>query len=408
MLSLPLIHSFFPVFMQNAKFYAAAGLLFAFGAGCAAPYQSPAPAKTTNTPALQGEVTLGAILPLTGDGAAYGLPIQKAVNLAVDEINAAGGVGGKKLVVATEDGKCDGKAGAVAAQKLISVMNVPAIIGGACSGETLGFAPIANEQKRVVISPSATSPDITTKGGDYVFRFAPSDALAGKIAAFYALKELGAKRAAIVSENTDYAQGLRKVFFKTFDENGGGIVIDEPYNTGATDFRTVALKIKNGHIDVVYIVPQTPAPGLAIVKALKDQKVEVKLLSSEIFLGLEVAKNNKETLEGVTGFEAFFDDQSVAAKKFADAYKTKYNEELAWPFYQANAYSEVYALKALIENVGASGEKLQAELARLKNWSGGALTNVTLDKDGDIEWKTYSVKKITNGIPTQVKTVTME
>ncbi|MDP3794172.1 MAG: ABC transporter substrate-binding protein, partial [Candidatus Uhrbacteria bacterium] len=158
------------------------------------------------------EVTIGWIGPLTGDAAAYGIPLQKATMLAAEEINAAGGVGGKKLVVAYEDGNCDGKGGAAAAQKLISINKVQIIIGGTCSGETLGFTPIANENKVVVFSPSASSPDLTTKGGDYAFRFYPSDALAGKVAASYAMDTFKAKKAAVITANTDYAQGLHRVF----------------------------------------------------------------------------------------------------------------------------------------------------------------------------------------------------
>lgn len=387
-------------------------LLVGVGIGYLIWGQKPEPAMAPEAPekmlALQGEVTIGAIYPLTGDAAAVGLPVQKATQLAVDEVNAAGGVGGKKLVVAFEDGKCDGKEGATASQKLINVTKVKAILGGVCSGETLGFAPIANENKVVVISPSATSPDITTKGGAYVFRFSPSDALAGKIVAAYAMQDLKASRAAVISENTDYAQGLRRVFVESFSAKGGTVSADEVYSSGTTDFRTQVLKIKNLKVDVVYILPQAPASGIAIVKALKDQKVDAKLLTAEVLIGAEVAKDNKEVLAGVTGFEAFFDEKGDAAAKFASAYKAKYNEELAHAFYQANAYSSVYLVKELIEKNGEDGEKLQAALSTLSGWSGGALSKVTLDKNGDIEWKSYSVKEIKDGVPTQTKVFTLE
>lgn len=365
--------------------------------------EAPSPAPTLN-----GTVTIGAVLALTGDGAAYGLPEQKAAQLAVEEINAKGGVGGKKLEIAYEDGKCDGKAGATAGEKLISFQEVKAIIGGSCSGETLGFAPIANERKVVVISPSASSPEITTKGGDFVFRFYPSDALAGKVAAMYALKEVGAKRAAVISENTDYAQGLRKVFTKTFDENGGGVAVDETYNTGTTDFRTQALKVKNANVQVIYVIPQTPAPGVALIKALKDLKIEAKILTGEVMIGDEVVKNNADVLAGVTGFDPAFDTTSASAAAFINAYKSRYNEELAYPFMQAAAYSEVYALKDLIEKEGNDGVKLQQALAKLSNWSGGAMSGVTLDKNGDIEWKSYNVKEIKDGKAGVLKVMDME
>lgn len=405
--------------MKSATLFAAAAFIAAFGAGCvqnAPPVPPPAPAPEAVAPApeppkppeLIGEVTIGAVYPLTSDAASYGVPLQKATNLAVDEINAAGGIDGKKLVIVYEDGKCDGKASAVAAVKLIKESNVPAILGGACPGETLGIAPTANENKRIVISPAETSADITTKGGDYVFRFAPSDAIAGKAAALYALRGLGAKRAAIVSENADAAQAMRKAFFDHFDNNGGGVYIDETFKPGTTDFRALALTIKNKDVDVVYVAPQTPASGLAIVKALKGQKILAKIFTTSIMTGADVAKNNAETLEGVMNVESFFDANSTSVQAFVAAYKAKYGEDPAYPSIQANAYSEVYALKDLIEKNGADGEKLQAALASLADWSGGALTGVTIDKNGDIAWKAFILKRITGGIVTEVKAFSVE
>src|SRR3989344_7864758 len=151
----------------------------------------------------QGTYKIGVMYPLTGDAAAYGIPIQKTTKYAADAINAKGGVNGRKLELVYEDSKCNPKDGNAAAQKLINIDKVKVIIGGVCSGETLGAAPLANDNKVVMISPSATSPDITLKGGDFVFRLAPSDAYAGVVASDYAYSSLKFKKAAIISESTD-------------------------------------------------------------------------------------------------------------------------------------------------------------------------------------------------------------
>ena len=150
----------------------------------------------------QGTYKVGVMLPLTGDGAAYGLPIQKSIKIALDEVNAKGGVNGRMLEPVYEDSKCNPKDGNAAAQKLVNVDKVKVIIGGVCSGETMGAAPITEANKVILISPSATSPDIT-KVGDFVFRVAPSDAYAGTVAAQYAYNELSARKAAIIAENTN-------------------------------------------------------------------------------------------------------------------------------------------------------------------------------------------------------------
>ncbi|OGL74102.1 hypothetical protein A3F28_02880 [Candidatus Uhrbacteria bacterium RIFCSPHIGHO2_12_FULL_57_11] len=364
-----------------------------------------APAPTVVT----GEaVTIGAILPFAGDDAALGIPLQRSIQMAVDEFNSARGVGGRPLRVQYEDGKCDENEAATAAQKLVGVNKVKYIIGGACSGETLGFAPIANENKVIVISPSETSPNITTKGGEYVFRLAPSGAMAGSVAAQYAAKDLGARRAAIISEQTDYAQGLRATFKKAFEDQGGKIVVDETYQTGETDFRSQALKIKTANVDIVYLLPQTSAPGVLIAKQLKENGIEAAVLAAEVLIGRETVKNNAADLEGLVGFEAFFDEKSERAAPFLAAYQTKYNEVPPFPLFMANAYSIVYLVKDLIEQNQMDTEKAQKSLSTLSGWAGGALADVDLDENGDIIWKNYWVKQVFQGELKDIKVFTAE
>jgi len=355
------------------------------------------PAAPAPAPVADNTIMIGWMGPLTGDAASIGVPIQKASQLAVDEINAAGGIGGKQIKLVSEDSKCDGKEGSTAGQKLVSVNHAKFVVGGVCSGETLGAAPIFNENKVIDISPSASSPDISTKGGAYVFRTYPSDAMAGAVAAGYAMQSLKAKTAAIISENTDYAQGLHKVFKANFEAAGGKILVDEVYDTGTTNFRTQALKFKNAKVDVIYIVPQSPPPGVAIVKSLKDQKIASKIISSEVLMSDDIGKQNASTVEGITGTIAYMDDKDPVATKFMSAYKAKYHEELAWPIFQAGAYTDVYLIKDMIEKNGMDTEKIQAALTNLTGWSGGAMNNVNLDENGDIKWSDFSVKQFKAG-----------
>src|SRR3989338_10042895 len=233
----------------------------------------------------QGTYKIGVMYPLTGDGASYGLPIQRTTKIAIDEINAKGGVNGRKLEAIYEDGKCNPKDGNAAAQKLVNIDKVEVIIGGVCSGETLGAAPIAEENKVALISPSATSPDITN-AGDFIFRLAPSDAFAGIVAAEYASKDLKTSKAAIISETTDYAQGLRNVFKSYFEDLGGEIVADETYNPEDTDFRTQVTKVKAANPDIIYLVPQAPQKGLLLVKQIKEAGLkQQQLLTAEVIIG---------------------------------------------------------------------------------------------------------------------------
>src|SRR3989344_6023695 len=244
-----------------------------------------------------GTIKLGVLLPLTGDAAQYGESESRAIQVAVEEINNAGGVKGRQLEIVTEDGKCDPQAAGTAAQKLVNIDKVKIIIGGACSGETLAAAEITEPAEVILISPSASSPKVT-EAGDFVFRTYPSDALAGRIAAKYAYEKLNVRKAAVFTELTDYSQGLREVYKEAFADLGGQIVSDETYNTGDVDFRTQILKIKNSRPDVVYIVPQSPTTGLAIIQQLRENRVTAKFTTAEVLLDRQVVGENKETLEG--------------------------------------------------------------------------------------------------------------
>src|SRR3989338_4967926 len=247
---------------------------------------------------LESSYKIGVMYPLSGDPAAYGIPIQAATKMAADEINEQGGVNGRKVELIYEDSKCNPKDGNAAAQKLINIDKVKVIIGGVCSGETLGAAPIAEENKVILISPSATSPDIT-KAGDFIFRLSPSDAFAGIVAANYAFNDLKAKKAAVISESTDYAQGLRSVFKENFAKLGGEIVADETYNPEDTDMRTQVTKAKAANPDAIYILPQTIQKGVLLVKQIKEAGLKQQILTAEVLIGRNVIEENAADIEGM-------------------------------------------------------------------------------------------------------------
>ena len=343
-------------------------------------------------PTGQASYKVGVMLPLTGDAAAYGLPIQKAIKIAFDEINAKGGVNGAKLDPIYEDSKCNPKDGNAAAQKLVNVDKTKVIIGGVCSGETLGAAPITEAAKVVLISPSATSPDIT-KAGDFVFRVAPSDAFAGEVAAEYAFNTMGARKAAVVSETTDYAQGLRNVFKARFTELGGQIVVDETYNPEDTDFRTQATKVKVASSDVIYLLPQAPAKGLLLIKQLREAGVTGQLLTAEVLMGRNTVAENGADMEGLIGIEQKFDEKNPKAAGMVAKYKEQTNEE---PAYMSGGYDIVYLIADAITKNGYDGEKIKMYLYGVKDYD-GAVGRITMDENGDPIME-YSILQVKNGV----------
>ncbi|MBI4450055.1 ABC transporter substrate-binding protein [Candidatus Uhrbacteria bacterium] len=352
--------------------------------------------------ALAGEVTIGAVFPLTGDAAAYGEPLQRSVQLAADEINRTGGVGGKALKVLFQDGKCAGPDATNAIQQLVNVDRVQFVIGGACSGETLAMAPIVNEKKVVLISPSATSPDITTKGGDYVFRTAPSDAFQGRVAAEYAYAKLEKRKAAVISESTDYAQGLSRVFIRRFGELGGAVATDEKFNPGETNFQAIVTKALRANPDVIYLVPQAPAAGLNIMKQLRNQGATAQLLAGEVLAGRDTVKDNAEAMEGLIATETAVDESVPATRAFLDVYRAKHGEP-PFPGYQSGAYDITFLARDAFAGGATTGEAIQAWLAGLGDRS-GALGTYRFDGNGDAVFATYAILKAENGAFTKLST----
>src|SRR3989344_4743654 len=162
--------------------------------------------KNTKQESATGPIKIGVVLPLTGDAAVYGEPARNVYQMAVDEINKAGGVNGRELSLVVEDGKCNGKDAASAAQKLVNVDNVKVIIGGICSSESLAITPIAAEKKVAVFSPGSSSPALTNYS-PYFFRNYPSDASQGKVLAEIAYNDKNWRKVAFLQEQTDYALG---------------------------------------------------------------------------------------------------------------------------------------------------------------------------------------------------------
>lgn len=367
--------------------------------------RTPATGPTVDLP--QGPIKIGVVLPLTGGAAAYGIPLRRSGELAVQEVNAAGGIAGHQVEVIWQDGKCDPKDATAAAQKLINIDGVKIIFGGACSSETLAMAPIAEEAKVILMSPSATSPDVTTAGA-FIFRTSPSDAHAGAIAAQYAYNKMDAVKAAVISENKDYAQGLRRVFKENFTKLGGEVVADETYNPGDNDFRTQILKIKNAKPDVIYIVPQDPPPGLLIMKQLNARGVTApKRLTAEVLIGRNVVAENKTLMEGLTGIEPWFDEKGELAAALIKKYKDAYNEEQPFPSFQANMYSQFFLIKEAIEQYGLDTEKIRDWLYGVKEWK-HALGSLTFDQNGDItdpQGLPYSIKEADGGELKEVEVV---
>ena len=330
---------------------------------------------------LSESIKVGVILPLTGDAAVYGEPGRNVIALATEEINNLGGVNGRQLEMIYEDGKCSGPAAASAAQKLINVDKVQAIIGGFCSGESLAAEPIATNAKVLLFSPGSSSPDLTGKS-QYFVRNYPSDSAQGQVLAEVAYNDKVWKNVAFMQEQTDYALGLFNAFDSSFTELGGATTKEEFPSTTA-EFRSVLTKLKASNPDALFLSVQTPAIGERILKQIAELKWNIPLLVSDIIPGdVEMVKNNKAVLEGALVAEFGVNADNPLFKLLADSYKAKYGADMPFQSYGQTEYDAVYMLRDGMIAVGNDGEKLSKWMRTVTDFE-GATGKITIGENGD-------------------------
>jgi branched-chain amino acid transport system substrate-binding protein len=324
-------------------------------------------------------VQIGGLSPLSGDGAVYGIPVQRVAEIALAEINVKGILDGQCFDIIWEDGGCNSDMANRATQKLIDVSNVDVIYGGFCSSETLAAAPLTEAAKVILLSPGSSSPDVTN-AGDFVFRNYPSDSTQGKVLAEYAADQ-GFKKIGMIAEQQDYTLGISKVFESEFE----GEVVTETYLPDASDFRTQILKLKNAGIDAIFVNPQTAPKADIIFKQLQEQGVDLPVLLNDVAIGLqENVTNHADFLEGAVGAETTYDREGAGFKALSERYMKDFDAELPYPTYMTTGYDAVYLLKDAIES---AGDTANTELIRdyLYGVSGrpGLSGSLTIDENGD-------------------------
>jgi branched-chain amino acid transport system substrate-binding protein len=326
-------------------------------------------------------IKIGFIGPLTGNSAEYGQPEENTVSLAVGEINAEGGIDGKPLEVIYEDGKCDGQDAVSAAQKLITVDGVQAIIGGFCSGETVPIVPIAAQNKVVLLSPGASAPALTG-ASPYFFRDYPSAATQAEILADAAYHKKNWRTVAVVQEQTDFAASL----YDTFDQNFqkfGGKTINESFPSDATDFKSTLVKLKSENPDAVFIDTQASQEADLILKQLQEMKWKPSLMLSNAAVGNPaVLAADAQELEGALAAEFVPDSGNTKLQQFVQAYKAKYDQDVPHVDYMSCAYDAVYLLRDGISSVGDDGSKFAAWSRTVNDWQ-GASGVITIGANGD-------------------------
>ena len=325
-------------------------------------------------------IKIGEYASLTGKEAGFGQTSHHGVVLAVEELNAAGGVLGKKLELVVEDNQTKAGESATAVKKLISRDKVIALIGEVSSSRSLEAGPVAQQAKIPMIAPAATNPEVTKKG-DYIFRVCFIDPFQGTVMAKFAQGDLKVKNVAIISSVSNaYSVGPAKFFRETFTAGGGTIPVEQKYSEGDKDFRAQLTAVKAAGVDAVF-VPGYYTESALIVRQARDLGITVPFLGGDGWEDEQLLKIAGDALNGCyysTHFSAENNDPAVAT--FVEKYKKRWNGEVPGAF-SALGYDAIYVLIDAIKRAGTTdGPKLRDALAQTKGVP-GASGITTLDAD---------------------------
>lgn len=337
------------------------------------------------------EVKIGLITAETGDLAQYGIAVENAVKLAANQINEAGGIDGKQIKLVVYDNKGDAQESVTLFRRLVNNDKIDALIGPVVSGTTLAVAPLAEASKIPMITPTATALNVTPDY-DYVFRACYTDPYQGTILAKYAIKELKAKKVAILyNTSSDYSTGLAEVFKSVSEEGGATVVNYEGYTTDDVDFNAVLTNVKANNPDVIFIPDYYNKVGV-IATTIKDLGIEAALLGPDGWDGVQ-AEYIEAVEGGYFGNHYYAGDETKVVKDFVDAYTTEYKET-------PNALAALgYDAMKIMANAIDQADSTNNEkvLEQLKKTSLDSATgHITFDDNGDTT-KSVTIIKVEDG-----------
>jgi branched-chain amino acid transport system substrate-binding protein len=326
-------------------------------------------------------IKIGIVLPLTGSAAVWGKNALNGINLAMEEINANLNSKSHELKIVVEDSRSESKNAVSSLEKLITQDNIQIVIGDIASSSFLAMAPIANNNKVVILSPGASNPEISL-AGDYVFRNWQSDALEGAIDAAFIFNSLKRNRVAILNVNNAYGSGLANAFKTKFEELGGKIVSQQTFEQESNDMRTQLNKIKQANPEIIFM-PGYPNEMATVLKQSKELKTGFRFLSTQAFDDPTIIKIAGNAANGtIFSIPAPPDSNNKVVYNFNKKYQIKYGVE---PGVCSNTgYDAINIIVKAINNGVRKGQDFKNNLDSLKDFEGAA-GKTTFDENGDVK-----------------------
>jgi len=349
------------------------------------------------------EIAVGEFASLTGKEATFGISSHEGTVLAVEELNAAGGVLGKKIKLLTEDNQSKAGESANAVNKLVAKDSVVAVLGEVASSRSLEAAPICQSNKIPLISPSSTNPKVT-ETGDFIFRVCFIDPFQGTVMANFAKKTLKAQKIAVFTDvKSDYSKGLAKFFEEAYTKAGGQIATKLDYNGGDKDFKGQLTAIKAAAPDGIFVPGYYTDAALICIQA-KEVGLNVPIFGGDGWESEKLTEIGQDAVEG-TYFSTHYtpDAGGDKGKVFVEAYKKRYNGKLPDAM-AALGYDSAMILADAIKRAGSTeGQKIRDALAGTKDYD--AVTGkITINAQRDAD-KSAVILQVKGGKFSYVETI---
>lgn len=315
------------------------------------------------------KIMVGNFGSMTGAEATFGISTRDGIIMAVEEWNKAGGILGKQIELKAYDNQGKPEEARLSVEKLINIDNVVAVLGEVASTRSLAGAPVAQQYKVPMISPSSTNPLVTQKG-DYIFRVCFIDPFQGEVMAKFAFETLKLRKAAILRDSkSDYSMGLANYFIKKFESLGGTIVGDEKFVSGDVDFKAQLTSLKQKSPEFIFVPGYYTEVGL-IARQAREQGIKVPLMGGDGWDSDKLTEIGGESVNG-SYFSNHYtqEDPRPEVQNFIKNYQARFGtkpDALA-----ASGYDAARILFEAIKTAGSvEGPKIRDALAATKNFNG--------------------------------------
>src|SRR5215472_164480 len=322
-------------------------------------------------------ITLGVSGPLTGPNAQYGSQWKQGFDLALDEIHAAGGINGRKLVYTFEDSQSDPRQSVAIAQKFVSDPKIVMELGDFSSPASMAASPIYQRGGLVQFGFTNSHPDFT-KGGDFMWSTSVSQAEEQPLLALYAVRHLGLKKLAVLHQNTDWGRTSRDYFVKAAKDYGGEVVVAEGYIPDERDFRSTLVRVRDTNPDGLILISYY-SDGALIARQARQVGLKQTICAASSVYSPKFLELGGDAVEGVhIGTRYFPEDPRPEVRKFITSFKAKYSGVEPDSF-NAYSYDAMNVAAAVLRIGGADRKAIRDAFAKVKDIHSVIFGKVTFD-----------------------------